>query len=317
MGKAQLSVPIPITVVGGALGAGKTTLVNHVLRMSRGRRLGVLVNDFGDLDIDAELIEFTGIKTMSLRNGCICCSLGGGLTEALQVLRKLPTPPEQILVEASGVSLPRRIVGAAGGPGLRLDGTLVVVDAIAVRQQLADRYVGETIREQLKSADLLVINKVDELSSTARAEIRSFLAEHAPRVPTVETVDGAAPLEVILGLRHAVAPSGPDIDHAAPAHTELDTQSFESTEPLDPDVLSDWLAALPPTVLRVKGIAELGGDRPAHCTIQVVGTRVRVTPHDGRPPRSGSRLVAIGAPGSLGEDLYSGLRHHRHTGKTT
>jgi len=308
-----LSVPIPITVIGGALGAGKTTLLNHVLRATRGLRLGVLVNDFGDLDIDAELIESAGTKAMSLRNGCICCSLGGGLTEALQVLRKLPIPPEQILVEASGVSLPRRIVGAAGGPGLRLDGTLVVVDAVAVRKQVVDRYVGDTVREQLKCADLLVINKVDEVGGAERAAIRNFIAEHAPGVPAVETAHGAVPLAVILGPRQVAAAPATHFDDAGLAHTDLDTQSFECADPLDSDALNDWLNALPPGVLRVKGVAELIGDLPAACTVQVVGTRVRLTQRDAGPTRSGARLVAIGVPGSLGDGFFSGLRAGRRT----
>ena len=298
-----MSEPIPVTVIAGALGSGKTTVVNHILREPAGRRIAVLVNDFGELDIDAVLIESANAATISLRNGCICCSLAGGLTEGLAALRTLGSRPDQILVEASGVSLPRGLLGAVGGPGLRLDGILVVVDAVDITLRARDRYVGDTVREQIASADLLVLNKVDEASTTELNQARALLANEAPDVPVVETAYGAAPLPVLLGpldpQRRTASPDTNDY-----GHTELDTASFQSDDPIDAKVLGHWLDHLPAGVLRAKGLVRLAGDRSAARLVQVVGTRKRLTRVNPSVAIPGARLIVIGAPGSLTEELF-------------
>ncbi len=301
-----MSEPIPVTVIAGALGSGKTTLVNHVLRESVGRRIAVLVNDFGELDIDAAVIESADAATISLRNGCICCSLGGGLSEGLAVLRTLGSRPDQILVEASGVSLPRGLLGGVGGPGLRLDGILVVVDAVDITQRARDRYVGDTVREQIASADLLVLNKVDEATTTEVDVARTLLATEAPDVPVLETAYGAAPLPVLLGPldphRHTAPPHTNDY-----GHTELDTASFQSDNPIDAGVFGHWLAHLPCGVLRAKGLVRLAGDSSSVRLVQVVGTRKRLTRVDPSVGIPGARLVVIGAPGSFTDEIFEPL----------
>lgn len=302
-----------MTVIAGALGSGKTTLVNHVLRQSQGRRIAVLVNDFGDLDIDAAMIESTGAATMSLRNGCICCSLGGGLSEGLAALRAVDGPLDQIVVEASGVSLPRGLVGAVGGPGLRLDAILVVVDAVDITRRAQDRYVGDTVREQIACADALVLNKVDEATAAQLGAARALLAATAPGVPVVETIRGAAPLDVLLGPRVPGRRPTQHTDDGHPGiggHTDLDTKSFVSEDPIAADALARWLDDLPGSVIRAKGFVRLADNPCSARLVQVVGTRRRITPIERPETISGARLVVIGAPGSLGEDLFEPLTSH-------
>lgn len=297
---------IPVTVIAGALGSGKTTLINHILRESSGRSIAVLVNDFGDLDIDAAMIEAADTATISLRNGCICCSLGGGLTQGLAALRDAERRPDHIVVEASGVSLPRGLLGAVGGPGLRLDGILVVVDAVDITLRARDRYVGDTVREQLASADVLLLNKVDEATASERQASRALLADIAPDVPVWETAYGAAPLALLLGRLepHHQEITQVDNEHG---HTELGTASFQSEEPIRAEELTRWLADLPRGILRAKGLVRLAGEIPSARQIQVVGNRQRVTPIDPAAVHRGARLVVIGAPGSLTDELFRAL----------
>src|SRR4051794_19414238 len=126
--------PIPLTVIGGYLGAGKTTLLNRLLHQNEGRRFAVLVNDFGSINIDAALIASHDGETMSLTNGCICCSLANGFLTALTQLRNRAEPPEHIIVEASGVADPLKIAQYGHTPGFRLESIIVLADAETVRK---------------------------------------------------------------------------------------------------------------------------------------------------------------------------------------
>lgn len=270
-----------LTVLGGFLGAGKTTLLNHVLRTQHRERVLVMVNDFGSINIDAKLIA-RGAPGMpdgivSLTNGCACCAIGGDLMQAFLKVLALPDPPDRVLVEASGVGDPSRIaqLGRAGG-GFRSDGVVTVVDAEAVQRLAADRYVGETVRAQLRAADLLLVNKTDLVTAADLARLRTWLQAEAPRAPLLESHQGEVDVRLILGpdlgpmttADERPAPSENDVDHAA----RFVSTSFSTSIPLRRKALEAALDSLPPHMLRGKGLIFLEGE-DAPRVLQICGRR--------------------------------------------
>jgi G3E family GTPase len=287
--------PIPLTVLGGFLGAGKTTLVNHLLRAELDRRVAVLVNDFGAIDIDAELITARDGETLSLANGCVCCSLAGGLMKTLLDLRRRPEPPERLLIEASGVADPWKIaqIGLAGR-AYRLDAVIVLVDAETVRERASDPHIGATVRRQLAVADLLVLNKCDRVDDRQRAAVFDWLAGQVPEARIVETVQAELPPALILGqsLRRATRPTDElENSHQAQFHSF----SFTADRPFEAAALRRLLADLPPGVLRAKGLVWLD-ETPERChVLQWVAGRGSLTPDTPWGERNpGSRLVVLG-----------------------
>jgi len=148
---------LPLTIVGGYLGSGKTTLLNHMLRHADGLRLAVLVNEFGDLPIDADLIEAEDGNMISIAGGCVCCSFGDDLSKALSDLAALDPAPDHVLLETSGVALPGAIAASLlFAPGYIHDGTVVLANAETIQTQAGDTYVGDTVQRQLLDADLIM-----------------------------------------------------------------------------------------------------------------------------------------------------------------
>ena len=188
--------PLPVTVIGGYLGAGKTTLVNRWLRsaLAQGRQVAVLVNDFGELGIDADLIVAARDDVLELAGGCVCCSFGSDLIGALLALRARQPAPDQVLIETSGVALPGPVAQAARlARDVVVGPVLVLVDALSVIERAHDRYVGDTITRQLAQAGRLLVSRTDLADPQRRAAVWQWLADAAPDVPVAVAADEAMP----------------------------------------------------------------------------------------------------------------------------
>lgn len=288
--------PIPITLIGGYLGAGKTTLVNHLLRERGERRIAVLVNDFGELPIDAALIESRDGPLLQLAGGCVCCSFGSDLMAALQQMLALRPAPQHILIETSGVALPAAVARMLGLlSGLQLDALLVLADAETLRRNSVDRYVGELVREQLQQADLLLLNKTDLVAEAELRSLRDWLATTAPQARVLGCRQARLPPELLLGIgplqsgRRRGAP-------LADAGTLFDSLSLEFEHGVDMAALTALLAAPALRLLRAKGLMR---DRDGRTrSLQLVGERsaLALSAHDGSQP---GRLVCIALRGEL------------------
>ncbi len=303
--------PIHLTVIGGFLGAGKTTLLNQLLREPAGRRLAVLVNDFGAINIDAALIQSRDGEILSLENGCICCGVAGDFIAALALLRDREDPPEHVIVEASGVADPGAIVALGDMPGYRRDAAVVVADAETVRARGEDELTGHQVRGQLRAADLIVLNKTDLVDPEHLADTRAWVREVVgPSTAIVEAAFGAVPTDVVLGITSTAAPGACAGDHAdhehehehgAP-HASFDTWSWRDEAALSGAGLVEAIKALPGGIVRAKGLLYLREDAAHRYVMQVVGRRYSVQPDrawgDETPA---SQLVIIGLPGSIDE----------------
>jgi G3E family GTPase len=302
---------IPVTVIGGYLGSGKTTLVNHLLRTGD-ERVAVLVNDFGDVDIDGGLIERDDGDTIALANGCICCSLVDGFAAALDTIRALDPRPERLVIEASGVADPANVAAYGHGPGLSLDAVIVLVDAETIRQRAVDRYVADTVLGQLSSADVVVVNKIDLVDRAEADEVVAWLADRVDRALIVEATDARVDPAVLFGRLRATGGRRPGGDPGAPIHDRVDdlyqAWSWQAGggRVLDREVIDRLMADLPDEVVRAKGIVWLpGGDGPRRHVLQRVGRRWtlrRARPGAGSatgPADDPSRLVLIGHRGAV------------------
>jgi len=325
---------VPCTIVTGFLGAGKTTLIRHVIASAQGRRLAVIVNEFGDVGIDGEILKGCGNDAcpeeniVELANGCLCCTVADEFVPALDAILARGGV-EHIVIETSGLALPKPLVQAFHWPAIKsrvtVDGVVVVVDGAALaagrvasdldalsRQRAADSAlahddpVEEVFEDQIACADLIVLNKRDLLDAAGVARARAAIAEALPRsVKVISAADGKVDQALLLGLGIAAED---DIANRRTHHDEEqehDHDDFDSfVVPLgeipDPAALSARVAALAENfdVLRVKGFAAVAG-KPLRLLVQAVGPRVLHEydrPWSAAEPREG-RLVVIGLKG--------------------
>ncbi len=272
----MVTVPpsIPVTILGGYLGAGKTTILNGALAQKGAsflsRRIAVLVNDFGPINLDAAFIRSYSDSVIELSNGCICCSLADGFASALDQVRTRAaahpaSAPEHLIIETSGVALPRSVAQYAYLPGFHLDSIVVVADAEQVECQASDRYIGETILSQLRSADLILLTKTDLVTTSQKEQAETFVGS-AAQATVLPVRSGQIPLEILLGSgpRHPPSPNKADstaLRERSAAPNLRGSPAFAVMTSRVPTgvkqaLLERWLAKAPISVIRVKGIVE-------------------------------------------------------------
>jgi G3E family GTPase len=308
----MINKQIPVTVIGGYLGAGKTTLLNHILRNNKGIRFAVLVNDFGNINIDIDLIESQDSDTINLANGCICCSLAGGFGTAMLSIRERLAHPDRILIEASGVSDPFKIAQYAHLPGFHLDSVIVLADAEFIQKRAANKYVGRQVIQQLRSADLLLLNKLDLVSDEKRTQVRDWLHDLVSDIRILEVSQGKIPVDMLFGEELAAPLESPKkqvglIEGTQPENHEHEhhhdhdyaTWSYTGSSPLDGEKFRELIAGLDADILRGKGFLYLAEDPSVQFVFQLVGKRWSIEnggAWGNREPKT--QFVLIGLSGS-------------------
>lgn len=300
-------MPVPILLVTGFLGAGKTTVVNHLLANADGRRIAAIVNDFGAINIDAELIAGASDGVVSLANGCICCSLEGDLLRTLSTLLRRDPKPEYIVIETSGVADPADIVRNLMDPVILreapLETVLCVIDAATPLSALDDALQ----RSQLRVADIVALSKLDLTDEGAGVRMREAIrAQRAPAV-VVDAKHGAIPSALLFPASdRALAPREPGPKR--PAEERFETLSWTSDRPLSLPRLQQAIGRLASKLARAKGLFETVEQPGRLMVFQFAGGRATLAP--GEPPAEGvpcARIVFIAELGVLSKAELDGI----------
>lgn len=268
---------LPVTILSGYLGAGKTTLINRLLAEDHGLRLMVVVNDFGAVNIDDALIEAEEGETLALTNGCVCCSMDQDLQMALRRIVLQADRPDHILIEASGVSDPSAIADTVQSiPELSYGGIVTLVDGDNVVELLADKAVADLVSQQIRSADLVLVSKTADLPQDLKAQLSQVGARG------LRVMDETPLADLLFDL--LPLPQGHSNAKAHPAFT---TWQFQSQTPVDRRLLGDKLADRPKGLYRMKGFVLTSGGAYA---LHIVGQNVEAKRCDAVQ----TQLVALG-----------------------
>ena len=293
-------MPVPILLVTGFLGAGKTTLVNHILQQADGRRIAAVVNDFGAINIDAELIAGAEDGVVSLANGCICCSLEGDLLRTLSSLLRRSPRPEAIVIETSGVADPEDIIRNLMDPVVwreaPLETVLCVADAASPEPDLGD----PLLLSQLRSADLVAISKGDLVDGPALDARRRALSQINRRAAVVEATGGDIPLDLVFpevgtARERTTRPKRPSIDR-------FESFNWISEEPISLAGFQQAIGRLASRLVRAKGILDTIEKPDCRYLFQLAGGRATLAPLDRDDPgQGGTRLVFIAEIGKISQ----------------
>jgi cobalamin biosynthesis protein CobW len=302
---------IPVTVITGFLGAGKTTLIRHLMQNPQGKRLAILVNEFGTVGVDGDILKSCADDNcpveniVELANGCICCTVADDFIPTIEALMALPVRPDHIIIETSGLALPKPLLKAFDWPAIRskitVDGVIALADAEAVAagrfapdvaavdaQRLADDSIdhetplSEVFEDQIACADIILMSKADLAGEAGLAAARAVIVAESPRaIPILSMSEGIIDPALILGLNSkaeddlAARPSHHD-GHDDHEHDDFDTVVIDLPEIADIDALVANIKRLAreQDVLRVKGYVAVAG-KPMRLLVQAVGARVR------------------------------------------
>ncbi|QHO74095.1 GTPase [Bradyrhizobium sp. CCBAU 051011] len=294
-------MPIPVLLITGFLGAGKTTIVNHLLANAAGRRIAAVVNDFGAINIDAELIAGASDGVVSLSNGCICCSLEGDLLRTLAALLRRDPPPEFIVIETSGIADPSDIVRTLMDPLIwreaPLETVLCVVDATTPPGKLNDDAL---LRSQLRAADVVALSKVDLADAARRAQLREAIRALHPAAVVVDALHGEVPAALLFPVDVDRAPTPREVGPRRPAIDRFETLSWTSEQLVSLPRLQHAIGRLAPKLVRAKGVFETVEQPGRLMVFQLAGGRATLAP--GGEPAAGvprTRIVFIAEIGIL------------------
>jgi G3E family GTPase len=292
---------LPLTIISGFLGAGKTTLLNNLLSEQHGRRLAVLVNDFGEINIDAALVKARNEAAITLTNGCVCCTVAGDLTKAIIQLSDSPEPPDSIVLEASGVADPRGIAQIAlANPALSLDGVLTLVDGDSFEDRYRDPELVSILEAQISAADIILLNKCDLIGERTIGLLNGLVGKRT----VIQTTQADIPSDVVLGVRtqrSMTIACLPEESH----RTAFRSWNRVWSKPLERDRLTAALDRLPAYVIRAKGIFHFRDNPSERFVYQRVGQRSKLTPDDSSLSTHSSSLVVIGPASKLDVDTVS------------